>query len=121
MAIASDFRDDGDAPLPFFHLDDIAGIADFIVAYLGLGGNDAKLIDDCFVLDKDSIAHLEALAILSLGSPLWIVNMFHWMKQLDAFSPRRWYRPDPFRHTTILPSMAMPSPIPITTRKRAQG
>ena len=36
VAIASDFRDVGDAPLPFFQLEDIAGIADFIVAYLGL-------------------------------------------------------------------------------------
>jgi molybdopterin-guanine dinucleotide biosynthesis protein B len=36
VAIASDFRDVEDAPLPFFHLEDIAGIADFIIAYLEL-------------------------------------------------------------------------------------
>lgn len=36
VAIASDLRDIEDTSLPFFHLEDIAGIADFIVAYLGL-------------------------------------------------------------------------------------
>lgn len=36
VAIASDLSDIGDTPLPIFHLEDIAGIADFIVVYLGL-------------------------------------------------------------------------------------
>jgi molybdopterin-guanine dinucleotide biosynthesis protein B len=36
VAIASDRPDTETEPLPAFHLDDIAGIADFIVAQLGL-------------------------------------------------------------------------------------
>jgi molybdopterin-guanine dinucleotide biosynthesis protein B len=36
VAIASDRPDTETGPLPVFHLDDIAGMADFIVAHLGL-------------------------------------------------------------------------------------
>ena len=36
VAIASDRPDSEKEPLPAFHLDDIAGMADFIVAHLGL-------------------------------------------------------------------------------------
>jgi molybdopterin-guanine dinucleotide biosynthesis adapter protein len=37
VAIASDHPDIESEPLPSFHLEDIAGMADFIVTYLGLG------------------------------------------------------------------------------------
>ena len=65
VAIASDRPADEKEPLPVFRLDAIAGMADFIIGSSRARSEmTAKLNDDCFVLDKDRIAHHEALAIL---------------------------------------------------------
>ena len=82
-----------------------------------------KLIDDCFVLDKDRLPHDEALAILkSRVRPVVDVESMRSAIALRAASlPSPSWRHEPSRPTTTPRSTAMPSATQATTGRPARG
>ena len=66
LAVAADHAAESGG-LPFFDLDDVGGIADFIAARssrLARRMAERRLLDDCFLTDRERLRHDEALAIL---------------------------------------------------------
>jgi molybdopterin molybdotransferase len=53
-------------PVPVFSRDDVRGIADFITARTGArpAMNQRRLLDDCFLHDRDRLRHADALKLL---------------------------------------------------------
>ena len=82
----------------------------------------AKLLDDCFVLDKDRLPHRDALAILKARvRPVVGVEDVALRAASGRYLAAPIRSPARSRRTTMPPWMAMPSRMGITIRSKARG
>ena len=82
----------------------------------------AKLIDDCFVLDKDRLPHDEAISILkSRVGPVVDIEQVKLAQTAARYLAEESFHPAPSRRMTMRQWTATRSPMPPTSRATAQS